>query len=100
MSPGIHNLFVILQETSNDDALVDTFLHNYRNQTLQYKDLKAAVADAAVAFVLPLQARFHETRQDEAQLKTMLAEGTEKANSVAQATLNEAKELLHILALS
>jgi tryptophanyl-tRNA synthetase len=97
MTPGTKNLFMLLQDLCDDDDLIDTFLHNYRNQTLQYKDLKAAVADAVVEFVIPLQEKYKTIRENEAELKTILHEGNAKANAVASETLNEVKELLKIL---
>ncbi len=44
MSPGVHNLFLILKETSRDTTVLDKLLHDYKSQSLQYKDLKQAVA--------------------------------------------------------
>ncbi|MGH2567115.1 MAG: tryptophan--tRNA ligase, partial [Bacteroidota bacterium] len=92
MSPGVRNLFILLQETSWDEMLVDTLLHNYRNKTLAYRDLKAAVTDAIIVFILPLQERFREIRAKEDELRAVLADGTDKAKRVADATLSEAKE--------
>ncbi len=99
MSSGVRNLFIILKETSDDAHLLDTLLHNYRNQTLKYSDLKAAVTNAVVAFILPLRERYDSYRSDETALKTIVRDGTEKARAVAHQTLQEAKDLLHILEL-
>lgn len=100
MSPGVRNLFIILKETSADTKTLDKFLHDYKSQSLQYKDLKAAVADAVVTFVTPLQERYEAIRSDEPQLKTILAHGTARASEVANMTLRQAKDLFHILDLS
>jgi tryptophanyl-tRNA synthetase len=98
MSPGVRNLFVILKNVSPDDQdLIDTLLHNYKAQSLQYKDLKAAVADAVVAFILPLQEKYKALRSDEAALKQILADGNAKAKKVADATLAEAKAAFKLL---
>lgn len=97
MSPGVRNLFLILQDTSGDDMLVDTFLHNFRNQTLRYSELKAAVADSVVNFILPLQTKFKEFRQDENNLRSIFAQGREKALVVANQTLKETKSAFKLL---
>ncbi len=98
MGDGVRNLFILLQATSQNADLIDTLLHNYRNQALHYKDLKEVVAESLSAFLLPLQARYKEIRSDENQLRALLAEGNAKATRVADQTLREAKQLLHILA--
>ncbi len=100
MSPGVKNLFIILQETCDDEALLDTLLHNYRNETLQYKDLKATVADCVVSYLKPLQEKYHEMRPNETHLKEVLQKGTIRARRVANITLNKAKAACHILDLT
>jgi len=51
---------------------------------------KPALADAAVALLEPLRTRLIELRQDEAALDAILAQGAEKAASLAAPTLSEA----------
>ncbi len=97
MTPGVRNLFVLLQATSQDHAAIDQLLHNYRNKTLQYKDLKAAVSNAVVSYLMPLQEKYRAIRNDEDALKTVLEQGNAKASAVANETLRQAKQLLHIL---
>lgn len=97
MSPGVRNLFTILKETSTDTHQLDILLHNYKAQSLQYKDLKAAVADAVVNFIMPLQEKYKALRSNEAALKQILADGNTKAKLVANATLKEAKSAFNLL---
>lgn len=97
MTSGVKNLFILLHELGDDNVL-DTLLHNYVQETLKYSELKQAVADAVVAFVLPLQEKYKEIRSDEARLKEVLAIGNEEANKIANQTLSEAKEAFKILA--
>ncbi len=98
MSPGVRNLFIILESVSDDDNQLDALLHTFRNGNLQYRDLKAAVADAVVAFVIPLRERYDAIRADEPNLKNVLMVGNERANAVARQTLEEVQRGLHILA--
>ena len=57
-----------------------------------YGAFKSAVADAVVAVVEPVQARFAELREDPAELRGILAKGAEKARAVASQTLAAAYE--------
>lgn len=96
MSPGVRNLFLLLQETSHDSDLLNSLLANYKSKTLLYRELKAAVADSVVAFILPLQHQFHEIRSDEDRLKAILKDGTDRASQVADVTLKQVKDAFHI----
>lgn len=99
MSPGVHNLFLLLQHTSPDTDLLDRLLHNFRNKTLQYRDLKEAVADSLITFLTPLQEKYREYRQNERELLSVLEAGSEQAQTVAAATLDEVKAAFHLLDL-
>jgi tryptophanyl-tRNA synthetase len=52
-----------------------------------YGSFKDAVADAVIARLEPIQARYRELRSDPAELERLLAAGAEKARIVAQPTL-------------
>lgn len=56
----------------------------------QYGALKAAVAEAVVDELLPLQQRFHAIMADPQRLDALLAEGAAQARRVANKTLREA----------
>ncbi len=43
-----------------------------------YGHLKTETAEAVVALLEPIQARFHELRQDEAHLQAILAAGAQR----------------------
>lgn len=100
MTPGVRNLFVLLEETGASPETVTEFLQQFAHKTLRYSDLKQAVADSLVDFIMPLQARYHEIRHDEAMLRNILSNGTAHAKAMADATLKEAKDLFHILDLN
>lgn len=57
-----------------------------------YGDLKAAVAEAYVAFAEPFRTRTQAWLDDPAALDKLLAEGAERARAVAAPTLGEAYE--------
>lgn len=62
-----------------------------------YGDFKQELADAVVKKVSELQDKFHEYRNDEAKLQEILDKGAEKANTRAQAKLDEVKRVVGLL---
>ena len=55
---------------------------------------KPILADAAVAALEPIQARHRELMNDPAELDQVLAQGRQKAESVANATLERVRKAL------
>ena len=61
---------------------------------LQWGQFKPQLADAVIAHLEPIQTRYHNLRQDDAQLAHMLREGAEAARAVADATLARTRAAL------
>ncbi|MGL4795817.1 MAG: tryptophan--tRNA ligase, partial [Aeromonas jandaei] len=59
-----------------------------------YGHLKTETAEAVVALLEPIQARFNELRQDEAHLIAILAEGAQKARERAEKTLTSVYDVV------
>jgi len=57
-----------------------------------YGQFKTDVAEAVIALLEPIQARFHEFRDDPAELSRLLAVGAEKARAASAPTLAEMYE--------
>jgi tryptophanyl-tRNA synthetase len=91
--PGISNLLGILSAIT--DVPPATLEDQYRG--LGYGQLKTDVADAAIALVEPIQARFHEIRDRTGELDELLAGGAAKARKPAQATLAEVHHALGLI---
>jgi tryptophanyl-tRNA synthetase len=89
--PGVANLLDILAACTDGDpaALAGAFSG--------YGRLKAAVADAVVAVLEPIQARYAELAADPVGLRKVLAQGAEKASALAAGTLARAKEAIGLL---
>ena len=89
--PGVSNLLAIYAAIENVDAaaIADKFS--------SYKDLKTTVADRVCDFLGPIQERRSELLADRAQLDRLLAQGREKAQPVAAATLNAAQDALGLI---
>ncbi|RUO34165.1 tryptophan--tRNA ligase [Aliidiomarina sanyensis] len=83
--PGVANLLTLLSGATGRD--VDSLVNEYEGK--MYGHLKGDVADAVVALLEPIQAKYHALRQDQATLDAVMAQGAEKARSEAQATLRK-----------
>ena len=79
--PGVSNLLDILSACTGTapEALAETYT--------QYGPLKGDTADAVVALLEPIQARYRELMADRGELAALLRKGSDKAGAVAQATL-------------
>ena len=84
--PGVSNLLSICS-TVTDESIADL---EARYEGQGYGALKGDTADAVVAFLEPLQARYAEFRQDIAGLDAILARGAGAARQRAQPTLDAA----------
>jgi tryptophanyl-tRNA synthetase len=91
--PGVTNLIEILAvaRASTPDA-VEAEMADARG----YGDLKAAVAEATVAYLAPVRERYTELRADEVALETVLADGATHAREIAAGTLADVRERMGI----
>jgi tryptophanyl-tRNA synthetase len=81
--PGVTALIdVMTVATGEDPETIET-----RYDGAGYGQFKADVAEAVVALLEPIQARYHEIRDDPAELSRMLAVGAEKARQASAPTL-------------
>ncbi|RUO20294.1 tryptophan--tRNA ligase [Aliidiomarina haloalkalitolerans] len=81
--PGVSNLLTLLAGATGRS--IDDLVPEYEGK--MYGHLKGDVADAVVAFLEPMQARFQEIRADEAMMDAVLAKGAMKAREVAADTV-------------
>jgi tryptophanyl-tRNA synthetase len=81
--PGVSNLMEILHVATGEEiAAIET---RFAGGT--YRDFKGAVTDAVIALLEPIRERYVDLRADEARLHELLAEGAERARSLADPTL-------------
>ena len=91
--PGVSNLLEILSALTDEPIpILETSFANSG-----YGSLKAAVADATIALLEPIQARFTAIRGDEGYLHEALARGADRATQAAQPNLEAAKRALGLL---
>lgn len=81
--PGVSNLLTLLAGATGRS--IDELVPEYEGK--MYGHLKGDVADAVVAFLEPMQQRFHEIRSNEAMMNAVLAKGAVKAREVAADTV-------------
>ncbi|HWW46125.1 MAG TPA: tryptophan--tRNA ligase, partial [Acidimicrobiia bacterium] len=91
--PGVSNLLQILAATT--ERPVAAVEAEYADAG--YGTLKQAVADAVVAFLAPLQARYTALRDDPSSVDAALATGAEKAEAVANKVLARARQAAGLL---
>ena len=62
----------------------------------RYGDFKVATAEAVVSYLAPVRERYAELRDDEAALEALLAEGAEKARTIASRTLRDVRDAMGV----
>ncbi|PIZ30336.1 MAG: tryptophan--tRNA ligase [Alphaproteobacteria bacterium CG_4_10_14_0_8_um_filter_53_9] len=87
---GISNLLEILAACTNRTP--QQAVMEFEGQ--QYGALKAAVAESVVFALEDIQAKYKSYMDDKAELTRILREGSEKANTHAEKTLNRVKDKL------
>jgi tryptophanyl-tRNA synthetase len=86
--PGVTALIEIMNvATGEDPEAIEA-----RYDGGGYGPFKADVAEAVIALLEPIQARYHEIRDDPAELARLLAVGAEKARAAAAPTLAQMYE--------
>jgi tryptophanyl-tRNA synthetase len=91
--PGVSNLLQILAATSGRP--VDAVAAELGGGG--YGALKAAAAEAVVAFLAPLQARYADLAADPAGVDAILAAGAAKAEAVADAVMARVRDAVGLL---
>ena len=95
MSPGVENLFQILQVSGGHEAH-QRLTEDYKNNRLMYSDLKQAVSESLLAFLEPIQARYQEILNDKRKHRDEIKESSLAIRKIAQQTLREVREITGI----
>lgn len=91
MSPGVANLFRLLQVFAPREAYED-LRARYDAGTLRYVELKETLAEAIVRGLAPFRERRRELLARPEYVAEVVAQGVERARAIARETLREAKE--------
>ncbi len=92
MSPGVANLFGLLQASGRTEAHA-SLLQDYENGALRYADLKESVADGLVGVAQDIQERLRELKSDRRAVKDQIKQSSADIRKRAQGTVREVKEL-------
>jgi len=92
--PGITNLIDILSVATGDEP--DAIEARFEGEG--YGAFKAAVGDAVVELLTPIQERYRAIRDDPAEIRRLLAVGAEKARAASEPTLRRTYELMGFVA--
>lgn len=92
--PGVSNLLSLLSCVTGQS--IDSLVPQYEDK--MYGHLKGDVADAVVAMLEPIQAKFHAYRQDQAFLNEVMRQGADAASERAAQTLARVYQALGFLA--
>jgi tryptophanyl-tRNA synthetase len=91
--PGVSNLIEILAVTS---ARTPQDVEREMADARGYGELKAAVAEATIAYLTPVRERYEQLREDQAMLESILFAGGERARVLAAETLADVRERMGV----
>src|SRR5690606_36919127 len=91
--PGVTNLLNILSAVTG--KTVPVLVQEFSGKG--YGDFKAAVADAVVAELAPLQAEYKRLLADKGEIERILAEGAQKARLRAERKLQKVRKTIGFL---
>ncbi len=98
MSPGVKNLFILLQNFG-DAAAHESLLEDYAQGSLKYSELKQTVADATVSYLRPIQERHREITSDKRRYKDMIKASSAEIRKRAQQTIREVRDITGLQSL-
>lgn len=88
--PGVSNLLTIYSVISG--LPIPEVEKHFEGK--MYGHLKVELGELVAEYLNPIQTRFHEIRDDETELKRILAQGAEQAREQAQKTLKDVHEAI------
>ena len=94
MSPGVDNLFSILESTSPEHA--SDLMTRYREQKLRYSELKDAVYEGIMHELEPIRQRKLELEESPKRVRAILQLGAERARRIAAATMEEVRDVIGV----
>ena len=81
------NVYALHRLLKTEDELAPV----YESKKGKYKDLKEALIEDLEAFVAPMRERREEYEKQPEKVKTILAEGGEKARTLAEAKMKDVR---------
>ncbi|MFP4136652.1 MAG: tryptophan--tRNA ligase [Candidatus Acetothermia bacterium] len=95
MSPGVANLFTLLELTAPESTIED-FREDHLQGELMYIDLKEAVFENLMSEIRPVQERKKELAKNRSHVEDLLEKGREKAKEIAARNMEEVRDLVGV----
>ncbi len=95
MSPGVRNLFTLLEVFSPPETVAH-FREAYERRQLRYSDLKQTLAEDIVRVLAPIRERRAELLAKPSLLHEVVASGAERARRLAREVMAEVREKMGI----
>ena len=96
MSPGVANLFQLLDATGEETAYKEQ-MNKFEAGDLRYGDFKSLVAEALVEFANPIRLKYQEMQSDKKAYKSELKYKVAGIRDKARKTLGEVKDLTGLM---
>jgi tryptophanyl-tRNA synthetase len=93
--PAIRNLIEIHAAMGN--MTIEEVVAQYEGK--RYGDFKSGLADCVVDVLEPIQARYHEIRQDPGELERIMADGAARAQAIAGPKMKQIYDALGLVTL-
>ncbi|MBU2575868.1 tryptophan--tRNA ligase [Patescibacteria group bacterium] len=93
-SPGVKNLFAILEAFDEDAA--KGFKMEHKSGSLKYSDLKDVVANTIIGHLAPFQERRRELEAEKERVAEILINGADQAQKIAQKTMQEVRKKIGV----
>ncbi|RYD73107.1 MAG: tryptophan--tRNA ligase [Sphingobacteriales bacterium] len=92
-SEGVANIFTLMEHVSKPETIAH-FEEQYNNMTIRYGDLKKQLAEDMTNYLAPIRERIEALKNDDAYIRKVISEGTEKAHISAQKVIDEVREVV------
>lgn len=93
MSPGVDNLFTLLEAFAPKEVY-DRFYKDFESNTLKFSELKPALAEAIIAELTPIREKRTELLAKPQILQEIVEAGAERARREAKEHMREIKDLM------
>lgn len=96
MSPGVKNLFTLMEIFSGADT-TNKFREQYKKGSIKYEQMKKQLAEDIIKSLEPVRKRRAKLEKDPKYIDKVLFEGAEFARPIAQETLKEVKKAMGLI---
>ena len=97
MSPGVKNLFEILNAIPGSGDISAHLMTSHHEGTLKYSELKENVSEQLIGMLMPFQEKRKELASNKRELKGQIKQSSFEIRKRAQQTMTEVKDLLGLM---